>query len=315
MSRFRRFACWMLGYNVALVLWGALVRVTGSGAGCGAHWPLCNGVVVQRSPGLETVIEYTHRALSGIDLVLGVVLVVWAFRALPRRHAARRAAVASFALLLAEAAAGAALVLFGWVAHNASAGRGGAVVVHLGITFLLLGALALTVSLADEAAGPTLRGRGPFAAAVGLGLATVLVAGATGAIAALGDTLYPPISISSGLVQDLSEKAPFLLRLRLVHPFAALASALVLVVIARAVLQTRDPRLRGPGLRLLGVLGLQLAGGALNWALLAPAWMQLLHLLLADLTWIALVWLAAAALSTSREASVRAGGSVGTASV
>ena len=83
MSRLRRFAFWMLGYNVALVLWGALVRATGSGAGCGAHWPLCNGTVVQRSPALETIVEYTHRVLSGIDLAMGVVLVVWAVRALP----------------------------------------------------------------------------------------------------------------------------------------------------------------------------------------------------------------------------------------
>jgi cytochrome c oxidase assembly protein subunit 15 len=307
MTGFRRFAGWMLGYNVALALWGAVVRATGSGAGCGAHWPLCNGVVVQRSPAVETLIEYGHRLLSGVDLALGVVLVVWALRVLPLRHAARRAAIASGALLVVEAAAGAALVLFGWVAGDTSAGRGGAVVVHLTITFLLLAALALTVALADEPSGPRLRGRGPFAAAVGLGLATVLVAGATGAIAALGDTLYPPTSLAGGLVQDLNDQSPLLIRLRLVHPFAALASALVLVVIARAALQTRDPRLRTPGLRLLGVLGLQLAGGALNWALLAPVWMQVVHLLLADLTWIALVWLAVVALSPLREPGAMAG--------
>jgi cytochrome c oxidase assembly protein subunit 15 len=303
MSRLRQFAFWTLGINVALVLWGALVRATGSGAGCGAHWPLCNGVVVQRSPATATMIEYTHRLLSGADLVLVAILVVWAVRSLPRPHAARRAAIGSGVALLLEAIAGAALVKFGWVAQDASAARGAAVVVHLTITFLLLGCLALTAALADESGALGVRGRGPFAAALGLGLATLLVAGGTGALAALGDTLYPPTSLAGGLVEDLSDKAPFLLRLRLVHPFASLASALVLVVIARAALQTRDPRLRAPGFRLLGLLGLQLLGGALNWALLAPVWMQLVHLLLADITWIALVWLAAMALSTGREAT------------
>jgi cytochrome c oxidase assembly protein subunit 15 len=305
MSRFRRFAFLVLGYNLVVVLWGALVRATGSGAGCGSHWPLCNGVVVQRSPALETVIEYTHRILSGADLLLGVVLVGWAVRALPRRHAARKAAIGAAALLAAEALVGAALVLFGWVAKDASAGRGGAVVVHLTITFLLLGALALTAALAEEPGVPALRWRGPFAAALALGFATMLVAGGTGAVAALGDTLFPPTSVAGALVEDLSDQAPFLVRLRLVHPFAALAAALVLVVVSRAALQTRDPRLRGPGLWVLGLLGLQLLGGAANWLLLAPVWMQLVHLLGADLTWIALVWLAAAALSTTREPAVK----------
>jgi cytochrome c oxidase assembly protein subunit 15 len=306
MSGLRRFAAWTLGFNFVVILWGALVRATGSGAGCGAHWPLCNGVVVQRSAAVETMIEYAHRILSGIDLVLVAILVIWAVRTLPRGHAARWAAIGSGAMLVLEAAAGAALVKFGWVAHDASSARGGAVVVHLTITFLLLGSLALTTALADEPAGPTVRGRGPFVAALGLGLGTLLVAGATGAVAALGDTLYPPTGVVVGLVEDLSDRAPFLLRLRLIHPFAALASALVLVVISRAVLQTNDPRLRLPGLRLLAALGLQLVGGALNWLMLAPVWMQLVHLLLADLTWIALVWLAAAALSTSRVAVRRA---------
>ncbi len=307
MSRFRRFVFWFLGYNLAIVLWGALVRATGSGAGCGSHWPLCNGAVVPRAPALETMIEYTHRVLSGVDLVLGVVLVVWAFRILPRGHAARKTSAAAGAFLLLEALAGAALVLFGWVAKDASPERGGAVVIHLGITFLLIAAITLTAALADRPQGLRFRGHGPLVAALSLGVGTLLVAGATGAIAALGDTLYPAATLAQGLAQDLSEQAPFLLRLRLVHPFAALASALVLVVIARAVLQTGDARLRAPGVRLLLLLGLQLAAGALNWWLLAPVWLQLVHLLLAELTWIALLWLAAAALSGTRaEAEERA---------
>jgi heme a synthase len=309
MSRFRRFAFWFLGYNVAVVLWGALVRASGSGAGCGAHWPLCNGTIVPRSAAMATVIEFTHRLLSGADVVLGVILVVWAFRALARGHAARMAAATAGGFLLLEALAGAMLVKFGWVAHDVSSARGGAVVVHLTITFLLIGSATLTTALADRKTGLVFRGRGPFVAALSLGMGTVLVAGATGAVAALGDTLYPSTSVAAGLASDLSEQAPFLLRLRLVHPFASLASALVLTAIARAAVQTGDARLRTAGLRLLGLLGLQLLAGALNWWLLAPVWMQLVHLLLADLTWIALLLLATEALSGSAAAAPRASAS------
>ncbi len=301
MSRFRRFAFWFLGFNVAVVLSGGLVRATGSGAGCGSHWPLCNGVVVPRSPVLETMVEYTHRALTGLDAVLGVILVVWAFRALPRGHVARKTSVAAGAFLLLEALAGAALVLFGWVVKDTSPGRGGAVVVHLVITFLLIGAATLTAALADRPGGLSFRGRGPLVAALSLGVGTLLVTGATGAIAALGNTLYPAASHAAGLAQELGEQAPLLLRLRLVHPFASLAATLVLVVFARAALQTGDDRLRAPALRLLLALGLQVVAGTLSWWLHAPVFMQLVHLLLADLVWIALLWLAADALSGTRE--------------
>ncbi|HET6440200.1 MAG TPA: COX15/CtaA family protein [Anaeromyxobacter sp.] len=302
MSSLRRFALWVMGFDVVTVLWGALVRATGSGAGCGAHWPLCNGVVFPRSPTAETLVEMTHRLTGGVALVLVFALVIWSLRVLPRGHAGRMAALTAGAFIVLEALVGAALVLFGWVGNDNSAARGGAVVVHLVNTFLLLGSLALTAALVDGPGRLTVRGRGPLAAAMGLALATVVVSGATGAVAALGDTLYPAASVASGLAEDLREQAPFLLRLRLVHPFTSLASALVLVVIARAVLQAREQRLRSPALRLLVLLGLQLLAGALNVVLLAPIWLQIVHLGLADVTWIALVMLAAASLSSRPEA-------------
>lgn len=305
MSRLRRFAVGVLGYNVAVTIWGAFVRATGSGAGCGAHWPLCNGVVVPRSPTLATVIELTHRVTSGLAVVSVAALVAWSFRALPRRHQARRAAVAAAAFIALEALVGAALVTFGWVARDDSAARAGVMIVHLVNTFLLLGAIALTAALVDEPTGLGLRQRGALAAALGLGLATVLVSGATGAMAALGDTLFPARSVAQGVLQELQGDAPFVLRLRLVHPFASLASALVLSVLARAVLQARDPRLRPYAFWLLVLLGVHVLGGALNLVLLAPVWLQLVHLALADLTWIALVLLCAAALAPAAE--VRSG--------
>ena len=66
-----RFSWAVLIFFVAVILWGALVRATGSGAGCGDHWPLCNGTVIQHSPRVDTIIEFTHRvaAITGLSVV------------------------------------------------------------------------------------------------------------------------------------------------------------------------------------------------------------------------------------------------------
>jgi heme a synthase len=311
MRAFVRYAWVALGWNLAVVAWGAFVRATGSGAGCGAHWPLCNGEVIPRAGAVETAIEFTHRATSGIALLLVLGLVVWAFRAFPREHAARKAAVASGILIVTEALAGAGLVLFGWVAKDASAARGWVMAFHLLNTFLLLAAVALTAAFAERPAGLAIRGRGPLAATLLLGVASTLIAGVTGAIAALGDTLFPALSFAEGLRQELDAGAHVLLRLRVLHPFAAIGAAIVLVVCARSAMRARpgrEVRILGTGLVLL--TGLELLLGALNVALLAPVWLQLVHLAVADLTWLSLVLLSAAALSPE-SSPARAGAPLG----
>src|SRR6187431_2331429 len=117
--RFVRFAWLTLGITVVVIVWGAVVRATSSGAGCGSHWPLCNGQVMPRAPTTATLIELTHRVTSGLALVMVVVLVVWCRRLLPPGHPARRAAFASLVLVLVEAAVGAGLVLFELVGSDA----------------------------------------------------------------------------------------------------------------------------------------------------------------------------------------------------
>src|SRR5512144_3083170 len=118
MTRLARFAWIVLAWNVAVILWGAFVRATGSGAGCGAHWPLCNGEVLPRAPAVATMVEFTHRATSGIALLLVVLLALWVFRDRPKGHLARKGALAAVLFILGEAALGAGLVLFRLVAAN-----------------------------------------------------------------------------------------------------------------------------------------------------------------------------------------------------
>src|SRR5580692_5738737 len=98
----RRFSWSVLAYFVAVILWGTLVRATGSGAGCGAHWPLCNGTVLQHAPRIDTIIEFTHRITSGISLFSVVGLLVWTYAGTVRGHLARLAAIASVVFTLLE---------------------------------------------------------------------------------------------------------------------------------------------------------------------------------------------------------------------
>lgn len=304
-TRLVRFSLWTLGCNVLVVLWGAVVRATGSGAGCGSHWPLCNGVVVPRSPSTATLVELTHRITSGVALVMVVALAVWCFRALPPRHAARRAAAAALALMIAEAAIGAGLVLLELVGENASVARAAYMGLHLAVTFFLLASLALTAWWAGGAPPPRRDRR--ITPLVGIAAAGLLLVAASGAVAALGDTLFPAGTLAAGLQQDLAPGSHFLVRLRALHPLFAIAIAAYLLVLPGLLRTTR----RGRAARRLGSLVsllalVQVAVGAANLGLLAPVWAQLVHLLVADLLWIALVLLAAAALADPRPALVAA---------
>jgi heme A synthase len=202
MSRFARYAWTVLGINLVVILWGAYVRASGSGAGCGAHWPLCNGVVVPRAPAIATIIEMTHRVTSGLALLAVVGLVVGAIRSLPKGHAARRAAYTSMFFMLTEALVGAGLVLFEMVAHNASLARGWWISAHLINTFLLLASLALTAWYASGKPAPASRRVGGTGIACLVLAVIALALGVSGGITALGDTLFPVNSLAEGLAQD-----------------------------------------------------------------------------------------------------------------
>lgn len=298
---FRRFAWFVLGYDLAVIAWGAFVRATGSGAGCGRHWPTCQGEVIPRSPAVETLVELTHRVSSGLALLMVIALLVWARRAYAPGHPARKAAALSLAFMVTEALLGAGLVLFGWVARDASAARAVAMSLHLVNTFALLAALALTAAWSEGPAGLAPRGRGALPLALALGAAAMLLVGITGAVAALGDTLFPAATLAEGLRQDLDPRTAMLLRLRVVHPPAAVLAGLTLVYGASlAARGAASLRARRAALVLAALVVVQIVAGAVNLGLLAPVWLQLVHLLLADLVWIALVILAAASLAPAR---------------
>lgn len=290
--RFRRYAWWLLGYTLLVILWGAFVRATGSGAGCGGHWPLCNGDIVPRSPAAQTIIEYTHRLMSGLSLLLTGGLLVWAFRMFARGHRVRRFAALAALFLAVEALLGAGLVLLDYVAHDASAGRAAYMSAHLANTLVLLAMIALAAWSARIPV-PALARRGcpRFLMAA---LPAALLISITGGLAALGDTLFPAASLESGIRQELASGAHPLLRLRMLHPVVALAGGIYLALAAALSLKLRiTAAARSMAVAAVSLVFIQLAAGVVNMVLLAPVWMQIVHLLLAGLLWIALVLLVA----------------------
>jgi cytochrome c oxidase assembly protein subunit 15 len=291
----RRFAWAVLVYFVAVILWGGLVRATGSGAGCGDHWPLCNGTVLQHSPRLDTMIEFTHRITSGISFFSAVGLLIWTFAGTVRGHLARAAAVASVAFTLVEAILGALLVKLGLTAQSTSPLRAPYLALHLTNTLLLLASLALTAHFLSRARG-YLRGDvrlvAPFGAA--MGIIVVLAVGVTGSLAALGDTLFPAESLRSALTKDFAANSAWLLRWRWTHPaIAFLACVFLIWLLVRAAQRNAYWDNRVLSAVVLVLLAAQYILGVLDVMLLAPVWLQIAHLLGADALWVALIVLTA----------------------
>src|ERR1035441_10213481 len=289
----RRFAWGVLAYFIAVILWGTLVRATGSGAGCGNHWPLCNGTVMQHSASVETLIEFTHRLTSGLSLFSVLGLLVWTYKGTVRGHLARAAAVASVGFTVVEAILGALLVKLGLTAQSQSPLRPAYLALHLTNTLLMLAALTLTAHMLSRRHG-FMRGSVRMVAPVGAvaSVLVVMVVGVTGSLAALGDTLFPASSLGQALAQDFSAGSGWLVRWRWTHPTVAFVASIFLIwLLVRA---THKPTLevghwdnRGLSALVLLLLAAQYVLGVLDVFLLAPLGLQVAHLLGADVLWVA----------------------------
>jgi heme A synthase len=288
----RRFAWLTLGVTLLVIVWGAVVRATGSGAGCGSHWPLCNGDVVPLAPTVETLIEFVHRITSGGVLLMAGWLVLLVRRAYPAGNPVRRWSGLFLVFMLVEAAIGAGIVLLELVADNTSGLRAAYVGGHLVNTLLLVGAITTTLwwahRSAARAATQPVGTRHP--AGLSVALLGMLFVAATGAIVALGDTLFPHASLAEGIAADFDPTSHFLIRLRVWHPVAAAALAGWILWLA-----WKSPTLQGAAQAatrrlIVWALVAQSALGVINLVLLAPLALQMAHLLASNLLWIPLVW-------------------------
>jgi len=297
-TRYAKLAWGTLGFNVLVILWGGFVRATGSGAGCGNHWPLCNGEVVPRAPAVATIIEFSHRLTSGVAIVLIAALVIGAWRKFPPGHPVRRGAVLSALFMVSEALIGAGLVLLRLVADNPSLSRGVWVAGHLVNTFLLVASLTLTAWWASGGGDVRLRAPGASRTLLAIALSGVLLLGISGAVTALGDTLFPASTLAEAEAQTFSATAHLFVRLRVYHPALAIAVGLgVLFTIVSVTTTRRDAPTRRLGSAVIALYATQCAIGMINIWLLAPVGIQILHLFASDLLWIALILFAASALA------------------
>ncbi|MCI0677831.1 MAG: COX15/CtaA family protein [Actinobacteria bacterium] len=281
-----RYAWFVLVFNVGVILLGALVRATGSGAGCGRSWPTCQGVLLPQLEG-ATAVEFTHRAVSGIALGLVALLAVLVWRRAGPGRPARTGALLSVVAIVVEALIGAGIVLAEWVGEDTSVARAVAVPLHLVNTLFLLAVLTLTVFWLSGGAPLDWRSRPSVRRMVVLGAVALVLISATGAVTALADTLFP----KGGVAPETTEH--FLTRLRVVHPVLA-----VLAASAGWWVSVRSGFGDGLTTRLFPVLvGVMVASGAVNVLLGTPTWMQLVHLGLADILWIVFVWVSGRALA------------------
>ena len=303
-SRLATFAWLFVLYLLGVILFGAWVRITGSGAGCGNHWPTCHGQIIPAVESRQTLIEFTHRVTSGLCGLFGLALIAWAWA----RHGASRvfyAALVTMAFIVIEALIGAKIVLAELVADDDSVARAIVIAMHLVNTLVLMAAASLTAWWAGQRPEqPSARRLDRLdAALLCFGALCVIVTSMSGAITALGDTLFPiDPTLGEGLMarvrDDLSATKHFLVRLRVMHPVLAVLSSLYLLWLSsRFIARERASSVRRFGVALSVAIASQLALGLLNIALAAPGWIQLLHLLLAQGVWIALVLLCASALA------------------
>jgi cytochrome c oxidase assembly protein subunit 15 len=290
----RRLAVACLLYTLLVILFGAVVRITFSGAGCGQHWPTCQGEVLHVPQTLKTAIELTHRVTSGLDLLAVLALVAVLLRLHGAKAPASRAALAALGFMFGEVLLGAVLVLLGLVAGSTAPLRPWVMGLHLANTLLLLGALALTA----DRLSPTQHGGAdperPWRWVLVLGL--LLLTSMSGAVTALGDTLFP-LAAGQGLIAHLNAdhqaQAHLLQQWRAIHPLLATIAAAVAVIVATAGASKEANKLRSPAaVAVISLAILQVALGTLNVWLSAPGWLQVLHLAVGDLLWLAacLAW-------------------------
>jgi heme A synthase len=294
LTQFAKYSWFVLAYTLGVILWGAFVRATGSGAGCGSHWPTCHGQVIPRPEEIETIIEFTHRVTSAFLGVLIIIMVVWAFRAYAPSHIVRKGAVLSLVFVIIEGLLGAGLVLLELVGLNQSVERALAMSLHLVNTLILVGFLTLTAWWASGNRPPQWRGQVRLNWLLAIGVVGLMIVGASGAVTALGDTLF----VHEGVSIDSSPMTEFLVQLRIWHPALAVVTGLFMVLASTAVHRMRPSNHTRQFSRLVkAIFIIQLFAGVLNVYLMVPVWMQLVHLLLADLVWIAWILLGATALA------------------
>ena len=301
-NKLAKFAWITLFYNVIVVVWGVFLRASKSGDGCGKYWLTCHGEVIPTAVELKTVIEFSHRVMSGIDffVVLGLLIAVLVYQ---KKYSQQKwFAILSFFFIVTEALIGAGLVLTGNVAEAITETRPYWAVGHLINTFLLLTFLTLLAWSLSTGKSIDLSKDSKFRTYGAAIFAGMIFVGITGAIAALSNMLYPSETIAEGVAKDFSAESPWIVRLRVFHPLGSVLVSVGIVFVCGWLKKRYEGNDKinkyASAVGLLTII--QVAFGALTLLSGAPMLTQLGHLLLADAIWI--LWVLTCAETLSRSA-------------
>lgn len=299
LTRFARYAWFVLAYNLVVIIWGVFLRASKSGDGCGQHWLTCHGEIIPSAPELKTIIEFSHRLTSGLAFLATLILLIWAFRKFEKGSPVRLTALVSFVFIITEALVGAGLVLTGNTAEALTAARPFWMAGHLINTFILLAFLSLTAWFASGGRKFNFRVQPKILWLLMLAVLGILFVGLSGSIAALSSMLFPAATLTEGIAQDFSATSNILVRLRVSHPIFSISVGVYLIFLASWMKNkfagiTQINRWAN----VLSVLVvIQFASGAITLLTLAPIVMQIVHLFLADAVWISFILMSAEILA------------------
>lgn len=298
LSKFAKYTWFVLAYNLVVILWGVFLRASKSGDGCGQHWLTCNGEIVPAAPQFKTIIEFSHRITSSLAGLFILILLVWALvnwfsGKSERKSLLLKAVVGSFIFVIFEGLIGAGLVLTGNTAETLTAARPFWTAAHLINTLILLMFLTLTAWFAGSAESLKFEAEPKVLFLLSLAVLGMFLIGITGSIAALSSMLFASATLAEGVAKDFSETSHALVRLRVLHPISSIAVGVFLLFLAgRLKSKARENAAVNRWANVLsGLILVQFVWGAATLLTLAPIVMQLGHLLLADLIWIAFILL------------------------
>ena len=268
--------------SILSILAGAFVRATGSGDGCGSTWPTCKGKIIPQLSDPSEVIEFSHRSISGILLIVTLIIFIKS-RNMSKGTIVRTTVNFLTFFVVFEAAIGAVIVLYEWVGLNSSLPRIIAVPIHLVNTFGLLACYAILYKVLlnnFKNIKQLWDRRFVFVAFL------FLLSGATGSITALADVLFPSASFYEGLMEDFDRTSELLTRLRILHPIVATGLSVALIIESRKI--QKDYKIDVKFLQLLVIVAVTL--GVLNVLSNIVLLLSIFHLAIADLLWITYIY-------------------------
>ncbi len=274
MKKFKSYLIFLWVYSILVVIWGAWVRISKSGDGCGTSWPLCNNAIIPDTSNAQALIEFTHRISTALYGILVLLLVVWTFKIFPKKHSIRRVVLFILSFTILEALIGAQLVLLGLVGDHTGFDRIIVMSLHQVVSILLTGSVARAYYLTNSKVIKTYK-------LIEVAKFMFLLLVATGGIAALSNTVFPSSSILEGLVSDINPESHILLKLRVIHPILALSTALAFVfVIIKLHKKNKQYSMQLATFFLIGILI-----GIITLITLSPTVMKFVHLAMAHIIW------------------------------